>query len=70
VNLEFKKGILWCKKIANFQGKHFWVTAKPEIFYDKLVLQKPIKTLQQILEFDNNFYKFVRRRQLLTFSML
>ena len=43
-----------------------WVTAKPDIFFrDYLGVQKPIKTLSNFLEFDNNFYRFFMQQ---TFS--
>ena len=70
MNLELLKDKFWREKLEKSYGVHFWGQQNPKLCSEKLVLQEPIKTLQQIIEFDNDFHKFVRRRQFLTFSVL
>ena len=44
----------------------------PDIFAigPKLVLRKKIKTQQDFLKLDDNFHKFIRKREFYTFSVL
>ena len=68
--LELKEDKVWRKQNCQISRDTFLRDSKTRNFRDKLVLQKPMETLQDILEFDNNFYRIIRRRQFLTFSVL
>ena len=52
---ELKEDKVWREKICQISRDTFLRDSKTRNFRDKLVLQKPMETLQDILEFDNNF---------------
>ena len=57
------------KTLKKLRGT-FLGTAKPEIMKRKTSPSRTDKNAAKIIEFDNDFHKFVRRRQFLTFSVL